>query len=244
MRYFYILFYQFAPFFWAKGIKVVPEEYTCWMQYWVEQRDGVETHVLYGMMFAISVTTLGAWNILGRMQSVLWRRVLLASCAVMAVCYAMRIGFYPPMCTGSSLSNTIVLSFLVFSIVALFSLLGKANNRLLPWVVGIFSLPFFFVARESSLWLDLSFIFDPALRMIHGVNLSEIYFQYDIFLSLLAALWMHLGMDLSLSDSWPIISLSIDLWIIFVLSANIFRYISCDSFLCLAPAYQNLCGDV
>ncbi len=44
--------------------------------------------------------------------------------------------------------------------------------------------------------VDFSFVLYPALRLMNGFKVPEIYFQYDLFLSYLALLWLKLNYSL------------------------------------------------
>jgi hypothetical protein len=64
-------------------------------------------------------------------------------------------------------------------------------------VIVILLVPVCFIATEPISWIDYSYIFAPALRLLNGAPISDIYFQYDLLPSLLAAAWMKLGPDLN-----------------------------------------------
>ncbi len=53
----------------------------------------------------------------------------------------------------------------------------------------------FMIPAPASLSLDLSCILAPALRLRDGFPLREVYFQYDLFPSLIAMAWQRLGGD-------------------------------------------------
>ncbi len=70
-------------------------------------------------------------------------------------------------------------------------------DKISIYAVPIILIPVCFIATTPMALADYSFVFAPALRIIHHFKLSEIYFQYDLSLSLLAALWMKLDIDLN-----------------------------------------------
>lgn len=45
--------------------------------------------------------------------------------------------------------------------------------------------------------IDYSYVFAPALRLLNGASLNDVYFQYDLLLSLIVASWMKLGLELN-----------------------------------------------
>ena len=55
--------------------------------------------------------------------------------------------------------------------------------------------PICFIAYQHFSWTDYAYVLAPALRLSQGAGLSEIYFQYDLLVSLVAKCWMDLGID-------------------------------------------------
>jgi hypothetical protein len=184
---FYQVFYYFSPIIWSMNIKIKLEECTPWVlpYFLYAERDGIEGYVLYFVMFAIIISTLLLWKIYLRLESK-WARLLLLAVSILTTAfYLIGIGFHPPM--------VVVHPFTYGAIILLF--LEKISRRLVPLIITISSIPVFFVAVQPVFWADLSYIFDPALKIVHGISYSNIYFQYDILLSLIAALWLKLGID-------------------------------------------------
>lgn len=99
------------------------------------------------------------------------------------------------------LIEVILLSFffvaVILSLVAFLYNLQLHSSRWLTPAVAIMLAPICFIATSPISWDDYTYIFAPALQLLKGTAIHDIYFQYDIFPSLLAAIWMKLGLNLN-----------------------------------------------
>lgn len=78
-------------------------------------------------------------------------------------------------------------------------LVERRSPKRLPAIAALALIPICFIAVNTgpSLSLDFNYILSPALRLLDGTPPREIYFQYDLLPSLLAGLWMQLGLELN-----------------------------------------------
>jgi len=196
---FYHLFYHYAPVFWGMNSKVDPAVLTPWIYYQMWNRDGIEVYVLYGLMFAVLASVYCFWKLLCWFKTKQIRFWLLVALIPAALYYLKLIGFHPPAGTVPGANTSLGFLLLIIVITALLGWLEAFNKKLAVIAVGLVSLPVFFISAKtvcrSVYWFDTSYIFTPALQLLHGVKLTDLYFQYDVLLSLIAALWLKLGID-------------------------------------------------
>ncbi|MDZ4246710.1 MAG: hypothetical protein U1D67_06310, partial [Dehalococcoidia bacterium] len=119
--------------------------------------------------------------------------------------YLVTIGFHPPVHTLAARSIPLIFkqSLQVAGILAAIMIpLLILQKRIKDWWVNmavlILLVPICFIAVQPISWKDYSYTLAPALRLLHGADLSEIYFQYDLLLSLPALAWIKLKLDLNL----------------------------------------------
>lgn len=198
----YFGFYLLAPWIWSQNISYQPADITPWILACVDEHDGIEIYALYILMFVVVVATAVANAI---MTGLAWQRarnIVMVLSAVISCGYCLSIGFIPPMNTISRTPpfiemSGIIIAAAMFSLIALLHYLSRLSPGLVLAAVAILLAPACFIATESILWMDYTYIFAPALRLLNGAPLSDIYFQYDLLPSLLAALWMKLKLDLN-----------------------------------------------
>lgn len=199
---FYYCYFLLAPWIWSQNIPFKPEDLTPLVLEAAAEHDGVEIYALYIMVFVSSITAL----LLSRFVDCIplkSSRIIITFCAFAAYFYCLTIGFNPPMSNVATLSLTaiaqkslpIILISLTF--LALMFYLQKRSPRAVLIISAIMLVPVCFIATSPISRFDYSFIFSPALRLINGAAISDIYFQYDLLPSLLAVAWMKLGFDLN-----------------------------------------------
>ncbi|HET6767134.1 MAG TPA: tetratricopeptide repeat protein [Chitinophagaceae bacterium] len=201
----YILFFSLSNWIWSLNPSISPAEFTPLIRAYIYEHDGIEMIVMYMLMFVNIWTSLLVTYWASRLR-ISKRQYFTAAIILLGVAgfYCYSIGFLPPLPhVSSEISNSFIPGLLisVFS-AGLYFLYSK--SRLLVKII-LFSLIAFTTLvvsyRNSS--PDLTYVFSPALRLIHGATLSEIYFQYDILLSLFAAAWMKMNLSL---DWFPFIA--------------------------------------
>ncbi|MGB3948952.1 MAG: LamG domain-containing protein [Bacteroidia bacterium] len=162
--------------------------------------DGVEGYVLYGLMFVNIIISIGLVGLISKLKNRTFVLVIYGALTLAAIFYFLEIGFVPPMTNYKDYKdNTPFIVIIALLITGLFFVLHKyLTSKQFYLFLAIFLIPVCFIATEPISVFDYSFILSPSLRLIQGNALSDIYFQYDLFLSLLAALWMKLNIDLNL----------------------------------------------
>jgi hypothetical protein len=198
---FYGIFYYFSGYIWSLNAKVSLADITPWMRIWLSQKDGVETYVLYVLALAdLAVVALLAGLserlTVGKRKYAFWSAFALAS-FVMLFYLRRQIGFNPPMEARSSLTVALAVVALVGFLLWLIVKISGWRRWLADLLIVLGLLPVCFIATSAFSPSDYSYVFAPALRLIDHAKLSEIYFQYDLLLSLIAAAWMKLRLNLN-----------------------------------------------
>jgi hypothetical protein len=189
----YSVFYFLSPTIWSMNIKLPLEAYSPWVRWCVEPRDGIEAYVIYIMTFVTILTTL----ILSKLYSSIKHKfIFILPLAIASFFYFKSIGFNMPMSSVSVLNvGTLELFASIILILVFMITIEKYLPYILWFVIPVLLLPFCFIPIQLISWEDASYIFDPALKLLHGIVPSQIYFQYDLLLSLFAVFWMKLKID-------------------------------------------------
>ena len=222
-------FYFFAPTIWSMNREVRLEDLTPYTRYWAREYDGIETYCLYILTIIsifLSFFILCVYRVLlSRAEHfifkisyfLLWFFLLLNTCL-----FLINIGFDPPMSCPILNLWTYLLAVIASVFVYFLFKTSVRFDKISIWAVFVILIPFCFIATEPINFSDYSYIFAPALRIIHHFKLSEIYFRYDLLLSLLAVLWMKLGIDLNYFQVLGQFSLYLFLLVSFFFSKRLF----------------------
>ena len=196
--FFWLLFESAVHWIWSFNPLQQTSLFTPPVKMFIYERDGIESFALYLFMLVCMGSTLLFANLLLRLRNKNIYLISFALLFVLSAYYFFNIGFTPPMLDlgedGDSKFPVIfvllaMLSFVGYFLYDKFSLVIKI---ILVLLMAYTSLVMIF---PSSL-TDLSFVLYPALRLIHGAKISEIYFQYDMLLSFIAYIWMKLNFSI------------------------------------------------
>lgn len=194
----YSLFYQFSDLIWSFNLKIPPYELIPPVRAYIFEHDGIEAYVLYSIMFVIIITTYVITQVITLIKNKTTYLFIIATLLFTSSIFLFKIGFYPPMEAVSPKGFDIPLLFGIAVIIGVCFLIDKYLKGILYWIVPLIILiPICFIAISSISVFDYSFVLAPAMRMLDGAPLSEIYFQYDLLLSLLAAFWMKMKLDIN-----------------------------------------------
>ena len=199
----YFGYFQLAPWIWSQSLPVRFEELTLWQLPWMNDRDGAELYALYVLMFLdlllVYVLSHGWQKLAGKTTRYILALPLVFACAFIAV-----IGFHPPM---STLANRAVpdifvrAAMVMIAILPIIALLYYLQQRRSTYgvlaVAVLLLIPVCFISTAPIAWYDYSFMLSPALRLLHGAGISEIYLPYDLLLSLIGWGWMKLRLDIN-----------------------------------------------
>ena len=200
----YFVYFQLAPWIWSQGMPLNPVEITPWSLPWVNERDGIELYALYVLMFLnlffIYILSYG-WSLLASKPV---RYLLALPLVAVAGAFIGSIGFHPPMSTLADhpvpdiiTQSLTVMAVILPIIILLYYLQMRSTYRVLA-IAALLLIPVCFITTTPLSWFNYQFILAPALRLLHGANVSETYFQYDLLLSLIGLAWMKLRLDLNL----------------------------------------------
>ncbi|MDQ1087999.1 hypothetical protein [Siphonobacter sp. SORGH_AS_1065] len=195
----HVLFYAFAEEIWSVWIPPRPETLTPTIAYGITglytsqtEPDGIEAFVLHGILWLIV-----GW---GFLQTTYFNKWPVWPAIGLCLLILVRAGFHMPADGFLFGSGVKFYPVSITALTAFMLLVYAAARRYKPWQVGLWlgllAIPCFVAGAAPSEW-DYSFIFAPAYAWISGASLPDIYFQYDLLLSAIAALWMKSGLDLS-----------------------------------------------
>jgi len=191
---FYLLFLALSKWIWSLNPQSSASEFTPFVRAYIFERDGAESFVLYILMFLnviLSVAFTGWLLRAGPSKNQYLAGGVVLLC--LAGYYFYNIKFILPV---ADIGNGFLVAFVLFLLcTALYFLYQKMRIITIVLLIIIVAFTTLVVAFPPSL-PDLSYIVAPALRMKHGAKISEIYFQYDILLSLFALLWLKLSLSL------------------------------------------------
>lgn len=200
----YFGYFQLAPWIWEQNLPFRPEDMMSWVLLWLEERDGIELYALYVLMFLnlfFLYTLSNGWH---RLVGKSVRYLFVLPWVVVSCFFIGSIGFHPPMSTFADHAAPEILTqsyramLEILPIIALLYYLQQHSARWTLMIVAAGLIPVCFISTSSFSLLDFGYIFAPALRLFYGAGVSEVYFQYDLLLSLIGLAWMKLRLDLNL----------------------------------------------
>lgn len=176
------------------------DDYTSWCIIWLSDRDGVELYVLYALLLAC-ISAASVFTVVIMKNKPLIRNTLVfAAMALPIIYFYYKIGYHVPVYFSenrapffSSPSFGVVLFFLGIS--AALMLAARYSPITGAAVFLILLIPACFIPVVIFSPYEYNFIFMPALKLLQGYRLNEIFFQYDLLLSAVAALWLKLGLQ-------------------------------------------------
>lgn len=197
----YSIFYYFSEAIWSHYAHIDPMLLAPHMRGWVDH-DGIETYVMYTLVFiniCIVVCMLALNEYLSKnLQNKYSKFIFFSMAPLLIICAAIffyRAGFHPPeneIGTAKSIWDSTII--VLFSVVALIKI-SRLPERWSLTIIGLVLIPICFLSTSALSVFDYGFVFSPALRLNNGFGIKEIYFQYDLFMSFLAAAWMKLHLD-------------------------------------------------
>jgi hypothetical protein len=210
------LFFLLAPLIRSFNRPISPGEIVPWVLPWTQVRDGIETYALYVLALAvIGGTALVCGWLLGERWR-FWaplsgkpapaRRLTLAILLTLPllVLWVRQVGFVPPQTPLQSTGwtwQTVGPAYRVFAVTAALSVIALAVQARAPrWLTPLIALllvPACLIPTDTSpgLLVDYNYVLLPALRLLSGAALSDIYFQYGPLPPMLAAAWLSMGLE-------------------------------------------------
>lgn len=141
--------------------------------------------------------------------------------------YQRIVSFRLPMSSEGPITDWLMRLKVVLLIwIFLFTVYVSSKKIPINWLnlgLGLLLLPCCFIATTSISGIDYAYILFPALKILQGTSIFDIYFQYDLFLSLIATIWIKLGLPLGELQSVGQASYVIALGGIFFIGQQLFR---------------------
>jgi hypothetical protein len=192
----YNIFFLLAPYLVSFNISYPAESYTPLIGQWINEHDGMESFALY--VFCFLSIGMSYFLLLGmnRIKSFRVYVPIVGLFSIITFFYFSQIGWYPPMESASVGISALYLVEVILILTFVFLTINKYSFSLFFFIAALILIPICFIAVQSLEVFDYSFVWSPAYRLLHGYHPDEIYFQYDLFLSILAAAWMKLKIDL------------------------------------------------
>jgi hypothetical protein len=236
-------YYAIFPWVLSKNIVYPPGALTPWILAHSSERDGIEIYVLYGMIF-LNIAVVMVLVTLSRYLRNKWLDLaLLAGTCLLSWKYGSGIVFTPPAELSGS-TSTRVLSVALFGLLllAMLYLQKRISTKVETLMAVVLLIPFCFVAVGPIGAINYAYIFAPAQKLLEGVKLSQIYFQYDLFITLVAALWMKLGFNLTLFQILGQLSNFVAILGIFLMARSLFRQRALSLLLIIALVLVRIAG--
>lgn len=239
------IYYAIFPWILSKNTVYPDGILTPWMQAWARERDGIEIYVLYGGMF-LNMAAVMVLATLSRLLRNKWVDVALVAGAcwlIFRYAYGSGIVFTPPAeFMGSNRARILYCGLFALLLLGAICLQKKISNRVEALLAGALLIPFCFVATSPIASINYAYIFAPAQKLLEGVKLSQIYFQYDLFITLVAALWMKLGFNLTLFQILGQLSNFVAILGIFLMARSLFRQRALSLLLLIALVLVRIVG--
>lgn len=191
----YMAFYSVAHWIWSQNPHIPPTEFSLGIRGSIFEHDGAESFVMYFMMFADIVLTLLITALLLKLKNNknIYLPIFVVLFLVTAY-YLTRIGFFPSISVVDK--DYMYLPFLLALVSIGLYLLYQKNSLLTKVVILLLCAFCGLITLAPPSVSDLMYVLAPSLRLYYGFKVSEIYFQYDLFLSYLGYAWMKMNIAL------------------------------------------------
>ncbi len=236
------LFFYFSQRLWALRDYVPIASVSAWARGAMVVRDGDDPKVLLLLVLVLTAFTVLATYLLDKLP-VTWRAVAVALCLFVSIPFALRVPFVPPVAqVDSAWSRILVVEAGV--LLAVWAVEWAGRRAVTYSLIVLLLIPIcFLTASPQTISPDLTFILAPALRLRLWISrLHDIYFQYDLFPSLVAVAWKWLGADVSMFAFSTRISYFLLLGGCFVLARRLFAEKRLAAFLLIALCTVRIYG--
>jgi len=187
------LFFAISSWLWGFAAATDMSEITPWTRWAMDDRDGAEAYGLLAVVLLQGLSVTACMAILDRL-TLRWRAGVAVFLLALALALAWRV---PPLPPTSAVYPTVWGAFgftaAALATTWLFDWARRRSRSRTPTLVALVLLPVCFLPIAYASLADLICILAPALRLQHGIRLSQIYLQYDLLPSLLALAWTSVG---------------------------------------------------
>jgi len=189
----YKVFYYFSPIIWSKNIHVNPNTLMPPVAGCIVEPDGVEAYVLYALVIVNLLLSFVAYLFIKKIKNATTHLIILLFLEIVACLYFFNIGLHF-LCSSNEIHIETFFVTMGF-VLTLFFLYIKYDD-IIKYIILIGLIPICFIATDFVSTFDYGFVLAPALKISDGIPLSDIYMQYDLLLSLFAALLVKLNIDI------------------------------------------------
>ena len=202
---FWALFFVLSHWIWSFNPYTPYAELTPSIGMFSVEHDGIETFVMYVLMFGNVALTLFLTAFVFRLRANKSVYIGFFSALMLAcIYYFYSLGFIPPMMEIGELGKSklpLILFLLVFMSIGFYMLYQKWSLIVKIIIVALLAYTCLVMIVPSVL-VDMSFMLYPAVRMMNGVKIPDIYLQYDLYLSFVAWAWLKMNFSM---ESFPYI---------------------------------------
>ncbi|MCW3123026.1 MAG: hypothetical protein JWQ38_2518 [Flavipsychrobacter sp.] len=192
----WMIFYAFSHWIWSFNPHVSAGDVTTIIAVSIFEHDGAESFVLYTMMFLNIAFTLLLTPWLLKTGTNKTRYLSVYAVLLLLSCYYFyKTGFYPPVVTFLGVGNIVIPLLLMTLCISVYFI--YLRTRLIAFsIITLLCAYAALLSYSPPNHIDIEFILAPALRLLHGFKVPDIYFQYDLYMSLLAELWLKYNVQL------------------------------------------------
>ena len=189
---YYLLFFAFSKAIWSTNPVIPASDFAPNIRTSIFEHDGLESFILYVMMLLVVAQTIFILPFISKIRANknLYLGINLAMLG-MSGYYFSKIGFFPPI-PAMDVKNIFLPVIIVAATYGIY--LGYLKSPLFA-KIGLVILAAFagLISWAPTSTVDLMYIVEPGLRLLHGFKIPEIYFQYDLYMSFLAAFWLKMN---------------------------------------------------
>ncbi|MCW3124985.1 MAG: hypothetical protein JWO03_643 [Bacteroidetes bacterium] len=193
----YLLFYHFSGYIWSKNIHYPTQDYNPYIiRDFIFDHDGIEGYTLYLMFLAIAFFSAIAFILMKKIRSKVVYYLLLAASGICTLVLLGHTGFYPPFADLADAPLLLLpVSFLFAGLVWWLTTLAMRHPKRGFVIMALILAVMFFIPYAPISVYDYGYILSPALRLFYGEHIPNVYFQYDLYMSLMALGFMKLGIS-------------------------------------------------
>lgn len=194
----YGAFFIFSNFIWSLNPRLPIEDYTLYGRYFIDEHDGIESFLLYSFTLVVIFLSFISVKKILVIKDIYTSYIFGSVLSIAFFLFVIKVGFFPPLMAVKT-DHFLQLIIFIVILLGLTYILISSQGKVLYWPIYIFLIGLIcFKAIGPLSNLDTSFMFMPALQIVNGDSLKDIYMQYDLLIPFITAVWMKLNLDLNL----------------------------------------------
>ena len=181
-------FFALSEWIWRFDVPVLDADVVPWARWTIHERDGAEPYALLGLTILQLLATGVGFLVLTR-AAPRWRAALVAVLLVAVGLFAYVLPPWPPLHEVEAHFTRALMVVAASLLLALLFARSVRPDTRIPALPAVLLLPICFIPSKLPSTFDLACILAPAERLAHRISPKAMYLQYDLFPSLLAAVW-------------------------------------------------------